>query len=198
MSTVYTRAFEAPPFNKREMLRYAGCRSADSAIEELMYDAIREASEKLSYNVCFCIVPVVIRDDVCDFGSFCLASSKLAKNLTGCKRALLFGATLGIGIDRLISKYGFTAPSKAVMLQAVGAERIEALCDRFCAEYEIENKVKLRPRYSAGYGDLSLEAQKDIFSMLDCHRKIGLTLTDSLLMAPSKSVTAIVGIEEEL
>lgn len=196
MSVVYTRAFEAPPFNKREILRYAGCKSSDSAIVQLMDDAIREVEVKLTYNVCFCSVPLAVKDDICDFGSFCLTSSKLAKNLMGCERALLFGATVGVGIDRLISKYGLVAPSKAVMLQAIGAERIEALCDRFCAEYALENKVKLRPRYSAGYGDLGLEAQKDIFSLLECHKKIGLTLTDSLLMAPSKSVTAIVGIEE--
>ena len=36
--------------------------------------------------------------------------------------------------------------------------------------------------------------QKDIFKVLDCERKIGLTLNESLLMSPSKSVTAIVGI----
>ena len=40
--------------------------------------------------------------------------------------------------------------------------------------------------------------QKDIFKILDCSKKIGLTLTDSLLMSPTKSVTAIVGIKDEL
>ena len=50
------------------------------------------------------------------------------------------------------------------------------------------------PRFSPGYGDFPLEAQKDIFRTLDCSRKIGLTLNESLLMSPSKSVTAIVGL----
>ena len=31
---------------------------------------------------------------------------------------------------------------------------------------------------------------------MDTHRKIGLSLTDSLLMTPSKSVTAIIGVTD--
>ena len=62
-------------------------------------------------------------------------------------------------------------------------------------EFAKEEK-HLRPRFSAGYGDLSLSVQKDIFSVLDCARKIGLTLNDSLIMSPSKSVTAVVGISD--
>ena len=31
---------------------------------------------------------------------------------------------------------------------------------------------------------------------LDCGRTLGITLTDSLLMTPSKSVTAIIGLKE--
>ena len=94
-------------------------------------------------------------------------------------------------------KYSKISPSKALMFQALGAERIESLCDTFCNDMNNELGVRLKPRFSAGYGDLPLEVQKDIFRVLDCPRKIGLTLNDSLLMSPTKSVTAIVGIEDE-
>lgn len=53
-----------------------------------------------------------------------------------------------------------------------------------------------RPRFSPGYGDLPLALQRDIFHALDCARKIGLTLNDSLMMSPAKSVTAIIGITD--
>lgn len=33
-----------------------------------------------------------------------------------------------------------------------------------------------------------------IFSLLDCPKRIGVTLGDTLLMSPSKSVTAFIGI----
>ena len=47
------------------------------------------------------------------------------------------------------------------------------------------------------YGDLPLDFQKDVFRILDTPKAIGLTLTDALLMMPSKSVTAIIGIGDQ-
>ena len=136
----------------------------------------------------------VMNGMICDFGCFSVRSEQLAKNLQGCDKVLLLAATAGVGIDRLIGKYGRIAPSKALMFQAIGAELVEAVCDRFSKEYEKERNCILRPRFSPGYGDLPLEVQKAIFAVLDCAKKIGLTLNDSLLMSPSKSVTAFVGI----
>jgi cobalamin-dependent methionine synthase I len=53
--------------------------------------------------------------------------------------------------------------------------------------------LKTRPRYSPGFGDVPLEIQKDFFRLLPCTR-IGLTLMDTLIMAPEKSVTAFCGL----
>ena len=50
-----------------------------------------------------------------------------------------------------------------------------------------------RPRFSPGYGDFSLEHQKEITSILNTPKTIGLTVTDTLILAPAKSVTAIIG-----
>jgi cobalamin-dependent methionine synthase I len=36
--------------------------------------------------------------------------------------------------------------------------------------------------------------QKDIFAALDCPRRIGLTLGEGMLMSPTKSVTALIGV----
>ena len=53
------------------------------------------------------------------------------------------------------------------------------------------------PRFSPGYGDLPLTAQREMFRMLECEKRIGVYLNESLLMSPSKSVTAIVGLGGE-
>ena len=85
------------------------------------------------------------------------------------------------------------------MLQALGAERVESLCDAFCEQMNTQLKEEgklLRTRVSPGYGDISLTMQREVFAALDCERKIGITLNDDLLMSPSKSVTAIAGIKE--
>ena len=124
-------------------------------------------------------------------------SNSLSRHREGCESVVLFDATIGLEIDRLIFRYGKISPSKALFLQAIGAERIEALCDLFFTDLEKEKEKEgklLRARFSAGYGDFSLDAQKEIFASLDCARKIGLTLNASLLMSPSKSVTALIGV----
>ena len=196
MNTVEIKTYKAPDFCENEALRYAGCKKADEEILKLLYECKVQADKVISYKVCYIVLPLEIKEDKCDFESFSLSSKMLSENLAGCKKVLLFAATLGTGLDRLITKYSRISPSKALILQAIGAERIEALCDAFCEEFEETDSIKLKPRFSPGYGDLELSAQKEIFNILDCPRKIGLTLNDSLLMSPSKSVTAFAGITD--
>ncbi len=193
-TVIITEAFCGIPFCEKEILRYAGCRSADDEVIHLMRDCIEEIRDKLKCRVCCRELTLSLRDDVCDFGCFSVKSKGLAKNLSGCESVILFAATVGIEADRLISKYGHLSPARALMLQAIGAERIEALCDAFCKSIEAKKGMGLRPRFSPGYGDLSLSVQREIFSVLECEKHIGLYLGDSLLMSPSKSVTAFVGL----
>lgn len=193
-SAVLNKTYEAPPFCEREILRYVGCKEADNELSNLMELCINEVKNKLTYKVCYCELPLRVDGNICDFKVFRLKSEKLAVNLRGCKRVLLFAATVGVEVDRLIAKYGRIAPSRALIFQAIGAERIEALCNAFCEDIAKERGMGIRPRFSPGYGDLSLAAQKDIFSVLDCSRRIGLSLNSSLLMSPSKSVTAFAGL----
>ncbi len=180
------KKYNPPPIDKSEIYRYAGMK-AD--FYNLVDECIKESADVLSYNVCYCKFPIKIAEKSIDLFFAKTESADLAKNLQGCNQILVFAATVGVGIDRLILKYSKISPVKALIFQAIGAERTESLCNTFCGE------IKGRPRFSPGYGDLPLELQKDIFSALDC-QKIGLTLNESFLMSPSKSVTAIIGIDE--
>lgn len=193
-SVILSKVYTEPPFCEKEILRYAGCKEANNEIVELVRSCINEIKDKLTYKVCYGQLGVKICDDICDFGAFTLQSKNLAFNLNGCESVILFAATVGALIDRLIARYGRISPSKALIFQAIGAERIEALCDAFCADISKEYNIRTRPRFSPGYGDLPLTSQKDIFAVLSSEKLIGLTLNDSLLMSPSKSVTAIVGL----
>ncbi len=191
---VLTKTYTHPPFCEREILRYAGCKEAETSSVALLKECVEEAKTVLTYKVCYLELPLQRTGDICGLGNLAMASKQLSNNLKGCERALLFAATVGVGLDRLIAKYGHIAPSKALMLQAIGAERIETLCDAFCEDMAKTYGVELRPRFSPGYGDLKLEVQRSIFGLLECEKRIGLTLNDSMLMSPTKSVTAIVGI----
>ena len=195
MSTVLIKTLDLPPICEKEALRYAGVRQSDEQTLTLLRQCIDEITGKCRGKVCYSVLDLTITDSEYDLGVFKLVSKDLAKTLDGCDMVLVFAATVGIDADRLISKYSRISPTRALMFQAIGAERIEALCDAFCAEFAREEGVILAPRFSAGYGDLSIETQKDIFTLLDPPKRIGLSLTDSLLMSPTKSVTAFVGIK---
>lgn len=193
-TVVLSKTYPAPPFCEKEILRYAGCKYASEETRALLNDCLKEIKDKLIYQVCYCELPVQISGDICDLALFRVASEKLARNLKEAEKVILFAATVGIETDRLIAKYGRLSPAKALMFQAIGAERIEALCDVFCADIKEEYHTEALPRFSPGYGDVPLSVQKEIFAVLEPHKKIGLTLNNSFLMSPTKSVTAFLGL----
>ncbi len=192
---IYKKIYEQPPVDTNEILRYCGCKDADSEFIAIVNELTHQASKGISCKVCYRIFDIQAENEYINLGFANVKSTSLAKNLADCDRIILFAATIGIEIDRLIQKYSRISPSKAVIMQAIGAERIEALCDIFCKE--ISEKFSLKPRFSPGYGDLPIELQKEIFAVLDCPRQIGLTLNDSMVMSPTKSVTAIIGIKKQ-
>lgn len=199
METIFSLSFAEPKINEKEILRYMASLTGGEEIHSLVDECLTEVLGMLEYKVCYAVLPVEIDGNIITLPCGRIESKNLAKNLSDCGRSIVFAATIGIGIDRLISKYSRLSPSKALCLQAIGAERVEALCDDFCKKIEKEYKINgenLKPRFSPGYGDLPLETQKMIFSLLDCPKRIGVSLGESLLMSPSKSVTAFVGITE--
>ena len=192
----YTEAELRAP-SLREVLRYARA-SSDEASTALARTALDELSGKLCPRICYERVNIRITDSLVDLGFCAVNSESLSKALCGCNSAIVFAATVGIEPDRLIAKYSRLSPTKALFIQAAGSERIEALCDLFCAKIEQElsfDGKTARPRFSAGYGDLPLSMQKDIFALLT-PQKIGISISESLLMTPTKSVTAIIGIKD--
>ena len=197
MYPVCTEIFPSPPIRREEILRYAGAREVTPELSALLETAIVEAEGCLSYKVCWQKLPVSPEENGMDLTFAKTASGSLRRHLDGCSHIILFGATVGIGLDRLIARYGKTAPAKALLLQAIGAERIEALCNAFSQKIKHDIAIEglhTTARFSPGYGDLPLELQREIFRTLNCSGRIGLTLNDSLMMSPSKSVTAIIGI----
>lgn len=196
MNIVFTKTFVPPPIDKSEILRYAGAKEALPQLENLIDECILEVVDKLNYKVCYSHFPLCFSKESINLSFMQVKSDSLRKNLSGCNSFVLFAATIGIEIDRLIFRYGRISPSKALIFQAIGAERIESLCDEFSrfAEKEFGHTAV---RFSPGYGDFPLDTQRDFFRVLEPSRKIGLTLNESMLMTPSKSVTAIIGISTE-
>lgn len=166
-------------------------------LSSVFYACLEECEKVLDTKAVYMAFDISIDENYVNFGSFRVKSEALCENLSGCSKAVLMGATIGVGIDRLILKYSQISPLKALFCQNIGAEFVEMLCDEVCKEIEKEYMLFKRPRFSPGYADLPLEIQKDIFKILGLEKKCGITLTDSFIMRPSKSVTAFMGLGKE-
>ena len=186
----------------KEAVRYLGYgnHAVDNHTLDLVEDSFRELDQVGRMKIVYRIFDVSMeKDGHLTIGKLKIESKNLSRNLKGCDQAIVLGATLGTGVDMLIRKYSLTDMARVVVLQACGAAMLEEELDQWqetITERFFQENLYLRPRFSPGYGDFSIEHQRMIIRMLEASKKIGLTVTDSLMLSPSKSVTAVIGISE--
>jgi hypothetical protein len=190
--------------SRREVYRYLGCRGAEpdertsALVEECIAKVKKEAKPRHSMRR----VALTGRDAECgalDVGGMKIKSRDLSRNLKDCKEAVMFAATLGADVDRMIRRAGVAGALELSVTQAVSAAVIEEYCDEINEKINAMAKAEglfTRPRYSPGFGDFDLKHQEEFLSMLDASKRLGITLTEGFLMVPSKSVTALVGLSE--
>ena len=184
--------------NRYEIYRYMGVRGeADERTRELVEDCLRELEMKISPRSFAMEYPVTVApDDTIDMTCFRVQSHNLGRKLRGCEKVILFAATIGEGADLLIRRYSRVNVSRALAMQASSAAMIEAYCNEQNQRYKEDARARgyfLRPRFSPGYGDFPLEKQRILCDVLKTEKTVGIKLTGSLLMMPSKSVTAVIG-----
>lgn len=185
-------------YNRKEALRYLGAKPNDKQAENLVdiaYLKLRnevQARHIIQKHSCIVDAEGVTLDCGVRF-----TSADLARHLKGCSEVLLLAATLGSKVDVAIRRTALESVAEGAAAQAVGAALIESYCDSVQSKADT-GALAQRPRFSPGYGDWSLEEQKLLFSVLNCSKNIGLSLTDGMMMAPSKSVTAVIGLSEDV
>ena len=126
-----------------------------------------------------------------------LTGRSAARMLAQCDQAVLLICTLGAGFETMLRAEQARDMARAVMLDACGSAWVESGCD--AAEKELAARFPgryLTDRFSPGYGDLPLALQPAICAALDAGRRVGVQVTDSFLMNPSKSVTAVIGLSD--
>lgn len=186
-------------WNEREILRYLGHhgQAVDDKVERLITECRQELEQAATPRSIWREYPLRMEEHEIDMTCLRTRSRSLERNLKDCEEILLFGATLGSQVDVLLQRYGKLQMSKAVVMQAASVAMLETYCDEVNETIKndyLKKKRYLRPRFSPGYGDFPLQCQPEIVAALELNKRIGITLTDSLLMAPSKSVTAVIGI----
>lgn len=188
--------------NKQEALRYLGCaaqvpdENTEKLIEECEREILKAAKPKYLYkafDIAFTEDGVLLEE--C---SILLTGSDIKEHLEGCFGAVLMCATISSDIDRIIRTAQVTDMAKAVIMNSLASVAVEQVCEK--TELIINDEFKdceKTWRYSPGYGDLPIELQKDILTVLDAPKKIGLCTGNTSMLLPVKSVTAIIGLSKE-
>ena len=183
-----------------EALRYLGVRG--EAPDELRLGAAEAAmrlEKAVSPRSVWRLCPLRREGDaLIAEGTGLVLSGKTARlMLESCDAVALMACTLGAGFDALMRTEQARDISRAVLLDACANACIESVCDAVEREIAAARPgLYLTDRFSPGYGDLPLEIQPTLCQALDAPRRIGLTVTESRLLNPVKSVTALVGLSK--
>ncbi|MGK7344275.1 MAG: vitamin B12 dependent-methionine synthase activation domain-containing protein [Candidatus Nitrospinota bacterium M3_3B_026] len=120
----------------------------------------------------------------------------MVKLLGGCDFATLLACTIGpeleAEVERLEEAQDMTG---AYILDMIGGWMADYMADRVDERVEREIRragYERTMRYSPGYGDWTLERQPDVLRLAEAER-IGIRLTETNIMIPRKSVSAVIG-----
>lgn len=128
-----------------------------------------------------------------------LTGKDILSHLEGCEKAVLMCATVSENVERIMRKAQLTNPLEALLINSIANVAIEQLCDKVC-DLIAEEYAEFYStwRFSPGYGDFPLAIQREFLTVIDAQKKAGVYLTDGGMLAPMKSVTAVVGLSREL
>ncbi len=184
-------------FNRKEVLQYLRWTGSeippevDTMIDECVAETLRVVQPRYTYR----IFPI---ERETKSPPIAFAGQDIQAMLTTSERVVFLAATLGNGLELAIRRAQVRDLSRAIVLDCCGSAAIEAVCD--LAEQEIKaelsDELYLTDRFSPGYGDLPIALQHEFIRTVDAPRKIGLTVTNTHILTPRKSVTALIGIAD--
>lgn len=124
-------------------------------------------------------------------------SKQVERLLRGCVEVVLFAVTAGSAIEAEVSRLMEEGEmAEAVMLDSIASEVAEGCAiylNKLVRSDAHRRSLHLTPRFSPGFGDWPLERQRDLFVALDPSH-IGIKLTESCVMIPRKSISALLGL----
>jgi hypothetical protein len=184
-----------------EAVRYMGFRTKPDEVQAVMINECRELLEKeitpawtyRAFDIDFTEEGIALKGTKLVF-----KGEDIARHLKGCKKCLLLCATASSKADELIRRMESRDIALGFMTDCLASAAVEAVCNSL--EKELAQKLEgwyFTWRFSPGYGDFPLDIQPQIINALEAPKRAGVTCTESLLLLPRKSVTAVIGLSEK-
>lgn len=163
---------------------------------EMIESCKKRLQEYISYKCVYICTDVDLSEEnICNFGFVKIPSKNLYENLKNCKKVFIMAVTTGIGVDRLLARLNIVSQAEHFITDALSSAAAESFCN-YVSDI-LKTGIDCAPRFSPGYGDVSIEFQKPLLQYLNAAEYLGISLNSSYLMTPVKSITAIMGIKNE-
>ena len=188
----------------RRYLGYQGINEIDANTEECIEECLANLEKQVNPKYIYKYFPIKWNSNSLEFAGIKVIEGKLSNNLSGCNELAMMAVTLGPAPDMLVRRASLKETFKAMVYEDY-KEFIDddmyyidkTMLIRDVVEKGGEVTLFTRPRFSPGYGDFPLDVQKDFDRALEMPKTIGVSLADSLLMTPTKSITAVIGLSTE-
>lgn len=188
--------------NRNEALRYMGQAdlNCDDRLGKLLDDCEAKVLSAVRPHYLYQCFDFTREEDGIHLNktSLVLPGKDILNHLTGCEKVVLMCATLSSDVDRIIRVAELSDMLCALAMDCLASTAIEQLCDK------VELKIKqdfpayeMTWRYGVGYGDLPISLQREFLTVLNAGKKIGLNATESYILTPRKSVTAVIGLSRD-
>jgi 5-methyltetrahydrofolate--homocysteine methyltransferase len=196
-----SKSLRVTSLNRDETLRYLQC---DTSIGEDFANLIdtceTQILQAIQARYLYQVFDITRTDDyiAIDGTNLKFHGNDIRNHLVGCDKAILMCATLSSNVDRVIRMAEISDMAKALVLDVLASVAIENLCNQVDGLVKEEYPQYYQTwRFSAGYGDFPIDVQRDFLNVLNAPKRIGLCVTDTNIMTPRKSVTAVMGLSTQ-
>ncbi len=168
-------SYQIDALDRKEVLRYLGYRGQE---------VTPELDGRLDAAIASCLAIGRAR------------ASSMRRHMAGARKVGVLAVTIGMGVERELKRLSLTDHLGQVLFDAAATTMVERAAD--AAEATLVGMAAREGlytnfRFSPGYGDMPMQTQPVLLDALDARRRLGITLSPTLLMTPTKSVTAVVG-----
>ncbi len=182
-----------------EVQRYAGMKEAHSFPPAAIAAAVQEgrllAKAKSSWEI-FPYDPaasIILAEKKIE-----LTAASIKRHLQASQHVVVLAVTIGDLLEKTSEDYFSQGSySHALLLDAAGTTAVEAAADQLEAfirqQYAAKGFICTR-RFSPGYGNWDIRFQPEMLRLANAEQ-INITSTESCMLLPRKSVTAVIGLQ---
>ncbi len=190
-----------------EALRYLGYRgqTLDDDLRKRLDAAASLCERELQPTGMFAIFPLVHAEEreqaavtvETPIGPLELPGRAIARHLRGCSEVAFMAVTLGAKSEMLLRRETALSATGGMLADVCASSAVEQAANVLNEHLRAQANQRgfaTTWRFSPGYGDLPLSVQPGFLKALGASKTLGISLTAALMLVPTKTITAIVGL----